>query len=102
MNQKEFVNEQQQNEREVQQSFGKPFIVIVFAFAAFGLNFLVHSWRVSLHYFEDEQGLSDQVLLYNPKTVSQAVEQIYKEAKHTLGLLYMTVKSSDLFYMTGL
>ena len=102
MNQKELVNEQQQNEREVQQSFGKPFIVIVFAFATFGLNFLVHSWRVSLHYSEDEQGLSDQVLFYNPKTVTQAVEQIYKEAKHTLGLLYMTVKSSDLFYMTGL
>lgn len=82
--------------------FGKPLILTVFAFAAFGLSILVHSWRVSLPYLGDEQGLPDQVSLYNPMTVAWALEQIYKEEVHTLHLLYMTVKSSDPFPMTGL
>lgn len=100
MSYKGLVNEQQQKEtKEKCISFVKALIVIVFRFSAFGLNFFVHSWRVFLHYHGDEQGLSDEAWLYSPMTILQALQSIYKEETHILGLLDMTVKSSDPFHV---
>ena len=57
-------------------------------FSSLGLNFLVHSWRVSLHYAGNEQGLSDQVLLYNPDSFVGCGTNLQRGKTHSRFTVY--------------